>query len=148
MNLYDVNVLIYAHRSDAANHNSIRTWFEREMSGPSSFMMSELVLSGFIRIVTNPRAFKVPTPLETALTFVEQIRKSPLCLPINPGSRHFDLFTKLCREGTAKGKLAADAYLAALAIENGCRWYTFDRDFARFPGLDWAVPDLKNAGHS
>jgi toxin-antitoxin system PIN domain toxin len=105
-------------------------------------MMSELVLSGFVRIVTNPRAFNLPTPLEVALDEVERIRRNPICLPINPGKRHFEIFTSLCREGDAKGKLAADAYLAALAIENGCKWYTFDRDFARFPDLDWEEPAL------
>ena len=137
MNLYDVNVLIYAHRSDTPKHSAVRAWLEREFSGPGTFMMSELVLSGFVRIVTNPRAFNVPTPLDVALDEVERIRRNPICLPINPGKRHFEIFTSLCREGDAKGKLTADAYLAALAIENGCKWYTFDRDFARFPGLDW-----------
>jgi toxin-antitoxin system PIN domain toxin len=145
MNLFDVNVLIYAHRSDTQSHSSVRRWFEREMSGPSSFMMSELVLSNFVRIVTNPRVFKVPTPLGIVLREVEQIRENPLCLTVNPGKRHFDLFLRLCRQGDAKGNLVTDAYLAALAIENGCRWCTFDRDYARFPGLDWAEPDLSAA---
>ena len=142
MNLYDVNVLIYAHRRDSPRHAGVRAWLERELSGPATFMMSELVLSAFVRIVTNPRVFNVPTPLDLALEEVERIRKDPLCLPVNPGKRHFDIFVRLCRAGDAKGKLAADAYLAAIAVENGCKWYTFDRDFARFPGLDWAEPDL------
>jgi uncharacterized protein len=33
-----------------------------------------------------------------------------------------------------------DAWLTALAIESGSQWITLDRDFARFPGLDWRVP--------
>jgi predicted nucleic acid-binding protein len=33
-----------------------------------------------------------------------------------------------------------DAYLAALAIEQGTTWYTCDRSFARFPGLRWEHP--------
>jgi predicted nucleic acid-binding protein len=59
-----------------------------------------------------------------------------------PGTRHFGLFLDLIRHCNAKGNLITDAYLAALAIENGCRFLTFDRDFARFPGFDWATPDL------
>lgn len=146
MHLFDVNILIYAHRADSGKHDAVRPWFEREMSGPSTFMMAELVLASFVRIVTSPRIFNVPTPLDLALQEAEQIRQNPLCLPVNPGKRHFDLFAKLCRAGDAKGKLAADAYLAALAIENGCRWLTFDRDFARFPGLDWSEPELSPPG--
>ena len=33
-----------------------------------------------------------------------------------------------------------DAYLAALAIESGSRWVATDRDFSRFPGLNWRHP--------
>jgi predicted nucleic acid-binding protein len=33
-----------------------------------------------------------------------------------------------------------DARFAALAIEAGCEWITLDRDYARFPGLRWRVP--------
>ena len=35
-------------------------------------------------------------------------------------------FSKLCREADARGNLAADAYLAALAIESGCEWVSTD----------------------
>ncbi|MGB0679079.1 MAG: PIN domain-containing protein [Polyangiales bacterium] len=40
----------------------------------------------------------------------------------------------------ARGKLIADAYHAALAIEHGCEWATVDGDFARFPHLRWTHP--------
>lgn len=142
MHLYDVNVLVYAHRIESPRHEATRDWFERNLAGPATYMMSELVLSSFIRIVTNPKAFLRPTPLEDAFGYVDQIRTHPLCIPINPGRKHFDIFTRLCRDVDARGNLITDAYLAALAIENGCRFFTFDRDFARFPGLDWATPDL------
>jgi hypothetical protein len=33
-----------------------------------------------------------------------------------------------------------DAALAALAIEHGATLHTTDRDFSRFPGLDWINP--------
>jgi predicted nucleic acid-binding protein len=29
-----------------------------------------------------------------------------------------------------------------LAIEHGCTWITYDRDYARFPDLDWREPAL------
>ena len=97
-------------------------------------------MSGFLRIVTNPRVFDDPTPLDIALGEVERIRERPNYVPVRSGQRHFDIFTSLCREGNAKGNLVADAYLAALAIEHGCEWVSFDRDFARFPGLNWSKP--------
>jgi uncharacterized protein len=33
-----------------------------------------------------------------------------------------------------------DAFLAALAMEQGCEWITTDRDYARFTGLKWRHP--------
>ena len=33
-----------------------------------------------------------------------------------------------------------DVGLAAIAIEHGATLHTTDRDFARFPGLDWVNP--------
>ena len=140
MKLFDVNVLIYAHRVDTPQHASVRDWFESEVNGPTAFGMAELVLSGFVRIVTSPKIFADPTPLDLALTEVEQLRERPNFVPVRPEHRHFDIFIRLCREGNTKGKLVADAYLAALAIEHGCEWISFDRDFARFPSLNWSKP--------
>jgi toxin-antitoxin system PIN domain toxin len=138
--LFDVNVLIYAHRVDTPHHAAIRDWFDTEISGPAAFGMAELVLSGFLRIVTNPKIFADPTPLDVAMASVDQIRQRANCVHVIPGHRHSPLFTQLCLEGNAKGKLVADAYLAALAVEHGCEWISFDRDFARFPGLNWSKP--------
>ncbi len=49
----DVNVLVYAHREDAANHSVYRQWLESVINGHASFGYSELILSGFLRIVIN-----------------------------------------------------------------------------------------------
>jgi uncharacterized protein len=98
------------------------------------------VLSGFLRIVTHPRVFALPTPIDDAIEFVTALREQPNCLPVEPGARHWDVFVTLCRDGQAKGNLVADAYLAALAIESGSEWITTDRDYARFPGLRWRHP--------
>ena len=43
-------------------------------------------------------------------------------------------------EGQASGALISDAQLAALTMEYGGVLHTTDRDFARFPGLQWVNP--------
>jgi toxin-antitoxin system PIN domain toxin len=138
--LPDVNVVIYAHRQDARDHRHFRAWLEDVVSADESFAMSELVLSGFVRIVTNPRIFRPPSSAEAAFTFCEQLLAQPGCVPVRPGPRHWGIFARLCRESGARGPLVPDAYLAALAIEAGCEWITTDRDFARFKGLRWRHP--------
>jgi toxin-antitoxin system PIN domain toxin len=138
--LPDVNVLIYAHREEAARHVEYRRWLESVLDGPSAFGLSDLVLSSFLRVVTHPRALRPPTPMDRALAFVEALRRAPQRVAISPGPRHWEIFQALVRGASAKGNLVADAYLAALAIESGCEWVTTDRDFARFPGLRWRHP--------
>ncbi len=60
--------------------------------------------------------------------------------PARPGSRHWQIFSDLCRGLQARDKLVADAYQAALAIELGAEWVSTDSDFAKFPGLRWLNP--------
>ena len=133
-------MLVYASRADAPRHIEYREWLESILRSPSPFGVSELVLSGVVRIVTHPRVFVLPTPLEDALAFVTALRGHPNAVVITPGARHFDLFRQLCTSAGTTGNLVADAFLAALAIDSGSEWITDDRDFARFPGLRWRHP--------
>jgi toxin-antitoxin system PIN domain toxin len=135
MVLIDVNVLVYAHRRDSLNHIACRRWLEGCMNSEEAYGMSDLVLSAFLRIVTHPRIFRSPSRLEDALRFADEVRRQANCVPITPGARHWEIFTRLCREAGVKGNLVPDAYLAALAIESGSEWISTDRDYTRFPGL-------------
>ena len=140
MILVDVNVLVYAHREDAVDHERFRTWLERATGSDAAYGMSELVLSGFLRVVTHPRVFADPTPPVRALAFCAALRGRGNCVTVRPGASHWRIFDRLVRDADAKGSLVPDAYLAALAIEHGCEWVTTDRDFARFDGLRWSHP--------
>lgn len=140
MILPDVNVLVYAFSTAAADHARYRLWLERTLAGAEAYGFSELVLSGFVRVVTHPRVLDPPSPLEAALRFCEVVRGQPNAVPVAPGPRHWRIFTDLCRSTGVRGNLVSDAYLAALAIESGCEWITTDRDFSRFPGLRWRHP--------
>jgi hypothetical protein len=140
LKLVDVNVLVYAFREDARDHASYRAWLGDLVSGNEAYAASEIVLSGFVRIVTHRRIFPIPTSVSAALRFVEAYKSQPNCVLVAPGPRHWEIFATLCREAEAEGGLVADAYLAAMAIESGCEWITADRDYARFPGLRWRHP--------
>lgn len=140
MVLPDVNVLVYAHREDAARHTEYRIWVEKVINGDESYGLSDIVLSGFIRVATHPKVFIRPSTLADALAFTEQLRSRPNCVRVAPGLRHWDIFCGLCTDAGARGNLVPDAYLAALAIESGCEWITTDRDFSRFKGLRWRHP--------
>jgi len=138
--LLDVNVLVHAHREDAPDHARYRAWLERWLDADAAFGMSDLVLSGFLRVVTHPRVFVRPTPLPVALEFLRAVRARPNRVPLAPGPRHWEIFQRLCEESEARGNLVPDAYLAALAIESGSEWITTDRDYSRFRGLRFRHP--------
>ena len=140
MILPDVNVLVYAHREDAADHPAYRDWLESVINSDSAFGLSDLVVGGFIRIVTHPRIFRQPSSLVEATQFASELRDRPNRVAIEPGPHHWRIFQRLCREANVKGNLVPDAYLAAMAMESGCEWNTSDGDFARFRSLKWRHP--------
>lgn len=135
-----MNVLVYAYRKDAPRHEAYREWLDTVVNGDQAYGSSDLVLGSFLRVVTHPRVFSPPSPMDHALTFAAVLRDRPHCLRIGPGPRHWEIFERLCRETGVKGNLVPDAYLAALAIESGSEWISTDRDYSRFPGLRWRHP--------
>jgi toxin-antitoxin system PIN domain toxin len=145
MILPDVNVLIYAFRQDLPQHQVCRPWLVAVISGDARFGLSPLVLSAVVRITTNPRAFNMPSAIEEAFGFCEDLLGQPHCQVVEPGERHWRIFRDLCVETETSGSRVSDAWLAALAIEWGCEWVTLDRDYARFPGLKWQVPAAHGA---
>ena len=140
MKLCDVNIFVYAHRVDAPGHDYYRAWLEEMLAGPRDYFFSELVLSAFVRVVTHPRIFRPASPRAAALAFAEQIRQGTGGTGVMPGSRHWDIFSRLCLRTGAAGNLIPDAYLAALAIEAQAEWITADADYAAFaPDLRWSL---------
>lgn len=135
MELPDVGVLVHAHRRDAPDHLRYLEWVTRLVESPRAYGMSDLVLGRFMAVVTHPRVFREPSTVEAAAAFASQLRDQPNCVLVSPGPRHWEIYLRIATEAKAKGNLASDAYLAAIAIESGCEWVTTDGDYARFPDL-------------
>jgi hypothetical protein len=131
----DVDVFVYAARSDVGRHEEFREWLESTLSGTESVGVSESVLASVIRITTNRRIFRRPSTLDEILEFTGAVLDAPAAVALRPGPRHWELFTTLCRAGGAKGDLVPDAFLSALAIESGATLVTADRGMRRWPGV-------------
>ncbi|MCB1101123.1 MAG: type II toxin-antitoxin system VapC family toxin [Kiritimatiellae bacterium] len=141
MILCDVNVLVYAHRPDSIpNHADYATWLTKVATQPVHFALSEAVLSAFIRVVTNPRIFREPTPTKTAIAFCNRLVERSTAQLLRPGFRNWEIFTELCATYSIQGKKVADIWHAALAIEYDCEWISTDRDFQIFRELKWRHP--------
>ena len=141
MFLPDVNVLIYAHRTDSCDdHAAYSEWLTNLATGYEPFALSSLALIGVVRIVTNSRIFQRPSTHDEVFAFIGELLARPNARVVQPGLQHFKIFENLCRQSGATGKLVADAQHAAIAIEHGCTMMTTDSDFDRFPGLRWQHP--------
>lgn len=140
MLLADVNVYLYAFRPESPRHAEHREWLTSALDGEEPFGVSDLVLSGFLRIATNHRIYRLPTPPVEALSFCRAVLDAPSALAVRPGPRHWSIFARLCDGLSARGNVVPDAYHAALAIEHGATWVTTDHGFGRFPGLRWQRP--------
>ena len=140
----DVNVLVSAFREDADHHVLCRTWLVDACSGREQIGLSELVLSGVLRVLTHPRVFHPPTPSEAATAFVDALLAQPASVPLRPGSGHWRIFRGMAAKLHLTGNRVPDAYHAALAIEHGCEWVTLDRGFAAYSGL--RLNNLLDAG--
>lgn len=140
MNLFDVNVLVYAFRRDSERHSEYRAWLLDVLAAQGAFGISERVLAAVVRITTHPKIFEQPSTLDEVFEFTAALRAHPGCRRITPSAGHWERYESLCRQVKARGNLSSDAWLAALALDSGCTWVTTDRDFARFPGLVWRHP--------
>jgi len=137
--LPDVNVLIYAFRNDAKSHHIARAVLDPLFAGDTRFGISPLTLGALVRVTTNARTFVNASSLEEAFGFCDDIYSHGNCQIVAPGDRHWRIFERLCRETNTRGPDVADVWYAALAIEWGCEWITFDRDYARFPDLNCRI---------
>jgi uncharacterized protein len=138
--LPDVNVLIYAFRSDTEDHPKYKSWLESVINGSAAYGIAPQVLGSVVRICTHPRIFARPSSPVDVFEFCRVILEQANATLITPGERHWSIFEELCRLAKATGNLVQDAWFAALAIESGCEWITTDRDYARFDGLRWRAP--------
>jgi toxin-antitoxin system PIN domain toxin len=138
--LPDVNLLVYAADETAVQHKSALKWVEATVSGPETVAFAWLVLIGFVRLVTNPRAFHDAWGVEKALDVVDGWLAQPVVTVVHPTNRHAAVLRDLLTSLGAAGNLTSDAHLAALAIEHGATLCSCDNDFARFSGLRWVDP--------
>ena len=139
----DLNILIYSVNSEAPQHRTALDWWQAQLSGDESIGLPWVVVSGFIRITTQPRLFPNPLSVEQAIGIVDDWLAQPNAILVNPGEKHWEILRRLLLKSGTAGNLTTDAHLAALAIEFGATLFSFDNDFARFqPDLNFVNPSV------
>ena len=135
MILVDANLLLYAYDSASPEHAKARRWLEHVLGQPEPALFPWQSIHAFVRIATNPRAWKTPLTVQEASAIVDEWMSLPNVLTPSPGDRHWAILRELLADSQCPGPLVSDAVLAALAIEHGAELCTNDLDFRRFPTL-------------
>jgi toxin-antitoxin system PIN domain toxin len=136
----DVNVLVYAQRADLPDSERYGQRLETWANGFEPIGVPDMVLSGFLRIVTNRRIFAEPTSTSEAWSYADRLLDTPTVVLLRASERHWEHVRTLASDIDARGPDIADAYLAAYAVDNNATFISADRGFARFPRLRWRHP--------
>jgi toxin-antitoxin system PIN domain toxin len=136
----DVNVLVSAQRADLPDNDRYGQLLESWANGLEPVGVPDVVLSGFLRIVTNRRIFVEPTSSTEAWGSVERLLDAPAVVLLRASERQWTHFRRLTNDIDARGTDVADAYLAAYALDNNATFISADRGFARFSRLRWRHP--------
>ena len=140
MVICDVNVVVAGMRPDHQHHTRALAAVATNRSAGVELGYPDFVLTSVIRLVTNARIFTEPNNPAEAVTSMNSLLTRPGRLLAGSLST-WQTFARLVRELKLRGNDIPDAALAAVCIENRAELLTFDRGFARFPGLRWRILD-------
>jgi len=130
----DTNVLVYSEIVSSSQHRAARLLLTELAEGSAPWAIPWPCVYEFLRVITHPRVFSPPVPMEVALHDLEQILASPSLILLAETDRHAEILTQVVRESGVTGNLVHDAHIAVLCIELVVReLLTGDRDFIRFP---------------
>jgi toxin-antitoxin system PIN domain toxin len=132
----DSNLLVYAHREDSPWHDSAYALIAELAEGQSPWAIPWPCIHEFLSIVTHPRIYEPPTPLENSILQVDAWMESPGLLLLSESEDYWQQLQSLLQSGKVCGPQVHDARIAALCSYHGVtELWTADRDFGRFPKL-------------
>lgn len=132
----DVSVLVAASRADHPHHQPALRWLRQAMAqaatqaGPAELGLLSTVVASFLRLVTHPRVFAVPTPAADAVAFVDALlgASGVRMLAVKD---EWPRLRALCLAQRLSGNDLPDAWIAASVLQTRETLATFDCDFLR-----------------
>lgn len=132
----DTNILVYSHREDAAWFSAASVCVRSLAEGPEPWAIPWPCLHEFLAVVTHPRIFTTPTPVQSAIDQVKSWLESPSLVLLGEGPGYWNRLAEQLVGSSAVGPLIHDARVATICLANGIsELWSADRDFGRFPAL-------------
>jgi toxin-antitoxin system PIN domain toxin len=136
MQAVDTNILVFSVIRTAPQHERARTIVRDFAEGAAAWAIPWPCAYEFLRVVTHPRVYHPPMPIEMALADIGSILASPSLVMLSETARHGAMMEEIIRASRVTGNLVHDAHIAALCMEHGVSaLLTGDRDFHRFRDL-------------
>ena len=129
----DVTVLVAASRADHPLHVTALTWLTRAIGqarAQSDLKLLGTVVASFLRLVTHPKIFTVPTPTAQAVAFIDSVLASP-GVAMLAALDEWPKLRALCLDHHLSANALPDAWIAACVMQQQEVLITFDRDFVR-----------------
>lgn len=137
----DTNLLVYAHRPEMPFHEGTRRLLVEAAGGTEPVSVPWPCVHEFLAVVSNPRIFKDPTPMDFALEAVRRLLASLSGGFLAEGEGYLDTLERIARPALLQGAIVHDARVAALCLYHGVRvLWSVDRDFSRFSELTVVNP--------
>ena len=141
MQAIDTNILIHAEVESSHRHGLALKILQELAEGTRPWAIPWPCVYEFLRVVTHPRVFHPPVPLELALEDLQRVLASPSLFLLAETARHASVLEQTIHQAGATGNLIHDAHIVALCLEHGVsELITGDRDFSRFEGLRTVNP--------
>lgn len=136
MQALDTNILVFAEIRSSSHHQVARRVLTELVEGPLPWAIPWPCIYEFLRVITHPRVFHPPVPMDVALSDLGRILASPTLVMLAETPNHAEIMLSVMETSRPSGNLVHDAHIAALCLEHGVtELITGDRDFARFPML-------------
>jgi uncharacterized protein len=132
----DTNILVYAHRRDAVWFDKARDVVLGLAEAVEPWAIPWPCLYEFLAVVTHPRIFATPSPLDVAVGQIDAWLESPSLSLLAEGRDFWGGLSGQLVASRVAGPVVHDARVAALCLAHGiAELWTADRDFGRFPDL-------------
>jgi uncharacterized protein len=139
IDLPDLNVWLALASADHSHHQQAVHYWEQQAA--ERVLFCTVTALGLVRLVCQPKLMGAAVMNATeASELLQAFCRQPGVSMAAPEHDGFEVFHQLLRSRDLPVRLCTDAYLAALAMANGWRLVSFDRDFERFEGLQWLQP--------
>jgi len=150
MDLLDANILIGAFRPDDPNHSTLKDWLEKTLNEGYTVTFPALVEVAFLRIVTHPRIFRVPSPLAEAVAFLQGIQASGLFRETGWTTRMRKRWWNWCQDLELRGNDVNDAYSRPPPQKGVVAWsartWASNASAASTGGIRWRATPVDGSG--